>query len=299
MAPHHRKIAFIYNPNSGTGIMSAECRKVEKFCLAENLSFVLIPSRKDGRYLELEERIMKGEFTDIVIMGGDGTFNQVCSSLRHTGVNFGIIPLGSGNGLALGAGIPRNAHKALQIILKGNARPVDGILINGRFSCMLSGIGFDAQVALDFSKRGSRGIWTYIKVVAGHFFSVGTHDFRILVKGMEIRTKAYFISIANSNQFGNSFTIAPKAKLDDGLVDVVIVNKMNKLELVLSILHQMRFGDVQEGIFGKRNIFYFQTDELDVINPERAPLHIDGDPGETDDHLSIRVQRAAFRLLQP
>ena len=107
------------------------------------------------------------------------------------------------------------------------------------------------------------------------------------------------MSIANSNQFGNQFTIAPKARLNDGLIDVVIVQKMNKFQLLLAVLHQLRFGDVQEKIFRRRSILYFQAAELTVLNPSLAPLHIDGDPAPTAKRFFIKVVPSAFQLIQP
>jgi diacylglycerol kinase family enzyme len=107
------------------------------------------------------------------------------------------------------------------------------------------------------------------------------------------------VSIANSNQFGNQFTIAPKARLNDGLIDVVVVQKMNKFQLMLSVLHQLRFGDVKEKIFRKHSILYFQAPELTIYNPALAPLHIDGDPSDTAELFTVKVVKSAFRLIQP
>jgi YegS/Rv2252/BmrU family lipid kinase len=298
MKSRQRKISFLFNPVSGSGIKDSLLKKIENRCIRENVDFEFLATRIDGDYSSLEESVRRNEVTDIVVIGGDGTFNQVCKALRHTGVNFGIIPMGSGNGLALGAGIPRNTQKALEVIFRGHAQAVDGFLVNGRFSCMLSGIGFDAAVAAEFASSKRRGLWTYVRITAENFLNARTFCFRIRSMNEEFDTNAYFISIANSNQFGNSFTIAPKARLNDGLIDIIIVRKMNKLQLLLAILHQLKFGDVQEKIFREKQIIYFQTTELQIENPERAPLHIDGDPEVTAEHLSIRVIPDAFRLLQ-
>jgi diacylglycerol kinase family enzyme len=164
---------------------------------------------------------------------------------------------------------------------------------------MLSGIGFDAKVAHAFARSSKRGLFTYIKVAARNFFSAKPYPFHITYTGHDVKTEAFFISIANSNQFGNQFTIAPKARLNDGLIDIVIVQEMNKFQLMMAILHQLRFGDVQEKIFRKKSILYFQAPGLNIKNPALAPLHIDGDPAKTADEFSIRIIPSAFRLLQP
>jgi diacylglycerol kinase family enzyme len=164
---------------------------------------------------------------------------------------------------------------------------------------MLSGIGFDASVAHAFAREKKRGLWTYMKVSARNFFSAEPYPFTFTIASGTTHTDAYFISLANANQFGNQFTIAPKARLNDGLIDVVVVQKMNKLQLLLAVLHQLRYGDVREDIFRKHSILYFQAEKILIENPSLAPLHIDGDPAETQERFHIQTVREAFLLLQP
>jgi len=117
-----------------------------------------------------------------------------------------------------------------------------------------------------------------------------------------IRTDAYFISIANSNQFGNNVTIAPKASLSDGLLDIVIVKKMNKVILPFSVLLQVSGNNrLLQGteVFQEKNIIYMQTDKISIRNPMQAPMHIDGEPSETSSEFKIRIIKNCFRLLQP
>jgi diacylglycerol kinase (ATP) len=138
-----------------------------------------------------------------------------------------------------------------------------------------------------------------MKVSAANFFNAETYPFTLVIDNKEISTSAYFISIANSNQFGNNFTIAPKARLGDGLLDVVVVQKMNKLQVLLSIIYQIRYGDVQESVFKKQGILYYQLKDLQIYNIAMAPLHIDGDPYITSEKFEIRVIPSAFSLIQP
>ena len=105
---------------------------------------------------------------------------------------------------------------------------------------MLCGLGFDAQVAHDFAVQGKRGLMTYIKQTISNFFAAKSYSFDIVNQGKSFNTDAYFISIANSNQFGNNFTIAPSASLSDGLLDIVIVTSQNKLSLLLQTFKQIR-----------------------------------------------------------
>ncbi len=167
---------------------------------------------------------------------------------------------------------------------------------------MLCGLGFDALVAHEFAKHPSRGLATYVKLSVKHFFSSIAHPFEIDLNKVHIKTEAFFISIANSNQFGNNVTIAPKASLADGLLDIVIVNKMSKLKLIYTLLKQIRTGKVQASNgkkYHKTGIQYFQVKELTIENPSLAPLHIDGDPVDTSSHFKIKIIEKAMRLLQP
>jgi YegS/Rv2252/BmrU family lipid kinase len=297
-----RNLIYFFNPISGTKNKDALLKLIDERTRKENIPYQILHTNASGDYLFLRDKIKAEKITDIIICGGDGTINQVASALIHVDINIGIIPMGSGNGLALTAGISKKVTKALDIIFKGKTTYIDGFFINNKFSCMLCGLGFDAQVAHDFAADPSRGLSTYIKHSLKNFFNSRPYPFVIEVNDTKINTKAFFISIANSNQFGNNFTIAPRASLSDGLLDIVIVNKMSKIKLVYAILKQIRHGQLQQTSvkkFHARGIQYFQTKELVIQNPDSAPLHIDGDPVDTDTLFKIKIIENAFRLLQP
>ena len=156
-----RNIIYLINPISGTSKKEGIRRLIEQETAARNIPFEILPTDKLGYYDEVKEKIQAGQVTDIVIVGGDGTANQVTNALREFPVNFGIIPLGSGNGLAFTANIPKKPEEALSIIFNGKPKPVDAFTINNYYSCMLSGLGFDAQVAQGFASKSTRGLFTY------------------------------------------------------------------------------------------------------------------------------------------
>jgi diacylglycerol kinase (ATP) len=297
-----RKILFLINPISGTRSKLHLEKKIIKKCQDNNISFEILFTAEDGNYLFLREKITQDNITDVVICGGDGTLSPVISSILNIKVNIGIIPTGSGNGLAFTAKIPGSADKALEIIFKGKTSCVDTFLINGKLSCMLCGIGLDAQVAYDFSLQKKRGLSTYIKQTFKNFLSASPYHFELNVQGKQFQVDAFFISIANSNQFGNNFTIAPEASLSDGLLDIIIVKKMSKPRIIWSVFKQMKTGKIlkfEEKNFHNRNILYFQTDSLQIINDEMAPLHIDGDHAPTAKKFDIEILPSAFTLIRP
>ena len=238
----------------------------------------------------------------MIICGGDGSVSTITSFLLGTDVSIGIVPTGSGNGLALAAGIPYSTEKALEIIFKGQSSPIDGFRINDKFSCMMCGIGCDAQIAHDFANRKVRGLKTYLQLSALQYFKAQSFNFTIKTKDLSTDIDAFFITISNSNQFGNNITIAPKASLNDGLFDIVIVKKMNKLMLPFALLHQISGINAMEELKNYRNnknIIYFQASEATIINNGNAPLHIDGEPEPLTGKIKFKILPNAFRLLQP
>ena len=296
-----RHLLLIINPISGSREKAALPAMVAARCQVEGFRFSQYPSVADGDYSFLDPIIESEGVTDLLIAGGDGTINAVVNSLRKHGLPFGILPCGSGNGLALSAGIPKKHALALETIIRGTSSPVDAFTINGRFACMLCGLGFDAQVAHDFANDPRRGLNTYIKKTVSNFLSAKAYPFLLTVGDKELDTQAFFLSIANSNQFGNNVTIAPKASLSDGLLDIVVATRQSKVGLLLHTARQIAgYNELQhDELNEKAGMIYFQTDSLDIYNPACAPLHIDGDPSETSERFEIRVIRNAFRLMMP
>ena len=298
----HRQIIYIINPIAGTRTKKDLQSFIEQKTTEKNIPFAIFPSVASGDYSFLTSVIKEKKTTDIVIAGGDGTISHVVNSLSGLDLNFGIIPCGSGNGLAYAARIPKQIPGALNIVFNGKPVMTDGFYINDHFSCMLCGLGFDAKVAHDFAQQPKRGLLTYVKMIVKNYFFAKAYPFTVRLGGRSIQTNAYFISIANSNQFGNNFTIAPKASLSDGLLDIVIMTDQNKLSLLLQTLKQIKIGNPLQAdavTTGKKGVIYFQTDKLSIINASLAPLHIDGDPAETSERFEIVIQKKCFRLLQP
>ncbi len=298
----NRKILYLINPVSGSRRRSSLQQLIAEKTQEQAISFEINAADKTGHYTHLNKKIKNENITDVVICGGDGTVNQVAAALLGIDVNIGIIPAGSGNGLAFSAKIPKEATRALQIIFNGKSAKIDGFHINNHFACMLCGIGFDAQVAHDFALDKQRGLATYVKQSVKNFVKALPYKFNITLKGKTFSTEAFFISIANSNQFGNNFTIAPKASLNDGLLDIIVVKKMSKARMLWAVLQQIRAGKVvhsDERNFHKKDVLYFQTDRLIIDNPLLAPLHIDGEPTATNLKFIIKILPAAFSLIRP
>ncbi len=310
-----RKIIYLINPISGTRGKTSLQELIVRETERKGIAFRILPTDAAGNYAYLLPMIKDEGVTDIVVCGGDGTVSAVSAALQGTGVRIGIIPMGSGNGLAFAAKIPGDPKRALDIVFAARSSFIDAFLINGELSCMLCGIGLDGRVAHEFALQSSRGLQTYIRVTMKNFFTARPYPFRIHLPTVEgdrelsFPVDAFFINIANGDQFGNHFTIAPKARLDDGLLDIVIVRKTGKWRMLLSVIRQVLGGNTVEEMTGsgglrdawtsKKKILYFQVPGLVIGNPGAAPLHIDGDPKPTAEEFRIDVVREAINLIQP
>ena len=333
-----RKIIYLINPISGTRGKRSLKEMIRQKTEEQGIAFSIHPTNAEGDYSFLPGLIREEGITDIVICGGDGTVSAVAAALympemrsgqklshsrqsadvgpsdttrpasfESSETRVGIIPMGSGNGLAFAAGIPKDPAKALDIIFAARSAFIDGFLINDHFSCMLCGVGLDGSVAHEFAGQQKRGLQTYIRITMRNFFTARPYPFSICVPGGKdgqhvLSVKAFFISIANGNQFGNNFTIAPKASLHDGLLDIVIAQKTNRLAFLWSVIRQVLGGypvrSLTDGA-GRGKIIYFQASSLVIENPDAAPLHIDGDPAASATTFRIAVVPDAIRLIMP
>ncbi|MBS1664260.1 MAG: diacylglycerol kinase [Bacteroidetes bacterium] len=304
-----RKIIYLINPISGTRGKTSVRQLITQRTEEAGVAYSIHPTNASGNYDFLRTLIQEEKVTDIVVCGGDGTVSAVMAALVGTPIRVGVIPMGSGNGLAFAAKLPKDPAKALDIVFAGKASSIDGFLINGLYSCMLCGIGFDGQVAHEFATQPKRGLETYARVTLKNFFTARTYPFRISIPAqgnggsLSFTVDAFFINIANGDQFGNHFTIAPKASLQDGMLDIVIVKKKRwKLSFLLSVIRQVLGGyPVQEHPSNdpRRSILYFRTPSLEIANPEYAPVHIDGDPGAPASEFVIKIVPNAIQLIQP
>jgi YegS/Rv2252/BmrU family lipid kinase len=303
----NRRLLYLINPISGTRGKRSIREMIRQRTAEKGIAFEILPTKADGDYTSLTQVIERQGVTDIIVCGGDGTVSAVAAALRDRNIRIGIIPMGSGNGLAYAAGIPADPAGALEVVFAGKAQPIDGFLINGRFSCMLCGIGLDASVAHEFAGQQRRGLGTYIRVTMKNFFVARPYPFRLHIPEgpggpRTLDVKAFFVSVANGNQFGNHFTIAPKASLSDGLLDIVVAKRTNRLRFLLSVLRQVMGGyrvQTRPRDHGNGKIIYFQTPSLLIDNPGDAPLHIDGDPKASAPSFQITIVPEAIRLIQP
>ena len=221
------KVLFIVNPVSGTGRQ----KKIESV-VEENLDHDLFDH--SIRYTEhihhgteLAREAADQGFDCVVAVGGDGSVNDVAQGLKDTGVHMGIIPCGSGNGLARTLKIPLRPALAVKALNKLHSQTIDSIVVNDRYlSVNASGVGFDAYIARLLKAVKKRGFQAYTSLVLREYASYKSNNYRITVDGRTLSRKAWFIAIANGRQYGYNLSVAPKAQISDGLLDITILDKV-------------------------------------------------------------------------
>lgn len=168
----------------------------------------------------------------VVAVGGDGTVNEIASSLAGSQTALAIIPRGSGNGLAYHLGLPTNIRENISYINQGNFVKIDTGLFNGHPFFCTCGVGYDAKVAMSYSKAGTRGLMTYVMKTIEAWYDYEPATYRITTESAEFEVKAFLITCGNANQWGNHYHITPKASLQDGLLDLTIIHPFNLLQAI-------------------------------------------------------------------
>ena len=228
----------------------------------------------------------------VVAVGGDGTVSEVASGLVGSGKALGIVPCGSGDGLALHLGLSRNPRKALEAIRRGVTEVIDCGEVCGRPFFVTTGVGFDAQVGYDFAKDGTRGFLTYIKVSVRDWFSYKEDEYELTVDGSAWRGRALMITVGNANQWGNNARICGPASLQDGKFFVTVVKPVGALRL-LSLLPALFTGKVEKC----RSVVCLEGSKVEIRRTADAPMHVDGESMIGGREISAVVKPAALKVI--
>jgi YegS/Rv2252/BmrU family lipid kinase len=231
----------------------------------------------------------------VVAWGGDGTVNEVARGLVQSGTAFGIVPAGSGNGLARAVGLPRDPVQAAVLAASGDARPLDGGLIDGRWFFNIAGIGFDARVARVFNVAGpaARGFSSYLRVTVRELWHDRGTPYRLAVDGREHALNGLAIAIANSCEYGNGARIAPDACVDDGWLDVVAVGARGPLA---NLWRMRRLFD--GSVARDKATWTARGRRIEVWHEGGMLFHADGDAHEARDRLVVEVVPGAVLFVR-
>ena len=286
-----RRITFIVNPISGGKDKGNVLAAIGRHLDLTGFSYEVLPTRApgDGTLLARES------CSDIVVaVGGDGTVSEVASGLIGTDKVLGILPCGSGDGLALHLGISRDPVRAVRALNEGCITAIDVAQMDGRPFFCTAGVGLDAAVSLDFAQSGKRGLNTYI-TTAWEDWKHRTPDRYVVETDTEAWAgEALFITVGNANQWGNKARIVPHASLRDGMLDVTVVQPFGTLEIP-DLAARLMAGKADTS----RHVRSFRGTHVHIHRDHPGPAHFDGDPFEAGTDLDLEVRSGALRVIVP
>lgn len=288
------KIIFIVNPISGTSNKQNILDYIDSNVDTEKFSHEIVKTEYAGHAYDIAEKAAKENVKFVVAIGGDGTINEVGRALVHTDTALGIIPCGSGNGLARHLHIPMNYQKALDIINKSNVRKVDYGKIAGHPFFCTCGVGFDAFVSLKFAKSKRRGLVTYLENTLVESLHYKPETYEIENSEGTIRYKAFLIACGNAAQYGNNAYIAPQASLSDGMMDITILEPFTVLDApALSLQLFTRTIDSNSKIKTMRD------KKITIKRSSEGVFHFDGDPMMGPKDLVVEIIPSALNVITP
>ena len=289
-----RHILAIINPVSGTGSKDKIPRLIDTVVDHEHNDVSIVMSEYAGHAREITAQAVQDGIDVVVAIGGDGTVNEVGSSLVGTDTALAIVPCGSGNGLARHLRISMNASRALQVLNQGAVGKFDYCKVNGMPFFCTCGMGFDAEVSYKFSNEGTRGFITYIKTALAEYIKYKPKQYTIDIDGQQMQERAFVVACCNAAQYGNNAYIAPRATMQDGLIDVTVMHPFNiaQTPLIGARLFLRQLGhDHHVSIYrGKRVVIEREQDDI---------MHVDGDPMMMPARVEIENVSKGIHILVP
>ena len=286
-----RKLLFIVNPRSGKKNSGKVIDIITKE-IPTNVEYEIGLWTNIGEFNILADKLKSQNFTDAIAVGGDGSVNLVGKTVLNKNITLGIIPTGSGNGLARSLGYKMEISEALKQIIEGKTTLIDSGTVNGSPFFCTSGIGFDARIGNLFTTAAKRGLRSYIKMIFKEYFSYQPNTYFLKFEGKEFSKRAFLITIANAGQYGNNFYIAPQAKINDGLFHIAILKPFSFLQSIGIVLKIMnRKAD------RSRFIETHTCKELKIIRGKNDAIHFDGEPEVLGTELHYTLNPKSVKVI--
>lgn len=287
-----KKIVFIVNPISGGRNKIFIPPLIDKYLDHSKFNANIVFSEKVGHAFILAKEALAQNADIVTSVGGDGTINEVATALVLSGKTMGIIPCGSGNGLARTLKIPLNHVKAIQRINKLDTILIDSGVLNGKKFFNMAGLGFDAYISALFAKDKTRGLKGYIKSIFSEILKYKPENYRLEIDGKIIEEKAFMVSIANSSQFGNNVHISPTALVNDGLFDICLIKRFpiyNFPNLGLRMLLKT--------IQHSKHVTIIKAKQLKIMREKAGHVHLDGEPMFMPSEINVRINPLSLKLI--
>lgn len=289
-----RKIVFVYNPTSGTIRLIPVIPIIERFVNRDLYDFSIVSTQYRGHATELARQYAAQNYDAVIAVGGDGTVNEVGCGLIGTNTALGIIPCGSGNGLARHLGISMDPFKAVKWLDKSIFSEIDyGMIEDHPFFCTC-GVGFDAKVTDTFSKAGTRGVLTYMESILKEIATYKDKTYKLSFDNSSETFDCFIVTCANAEQWGNNAFIAPTASMQDGLMDVVVIHPFTPLDAPL-----MAFQLFNKLIDRNPKVTVRRCAQMTITRDSEGPAHYDGEPVTLGKEIHVRMIKGGLKVLIP
>lgn len=290
-----KDILFIVNPRAGVDRTKAIEEAIQKHLDHKQYTYRIAETQYPKHGTEIAKAAAESGVAVVVAVGGDGSLNDIIQGIRNTATVLGVIPMGSGNGMARSAGIPLKLEAAIKVLNKNNVHAIDtGLVDNKRLFISNAGVGFDAVVTEEFSHSKKRGFWSYVGIINKKIWSYKPKEWSIELDGKIIREKAFMITVANATQLGYNFQIAPVALMNDGYFDVVIIKKHPKL--LSGIIGLQAFTDT---LLNNRYVNHYKAKNIKISNDGNRVMQMDGEAIDCKPTIRIEMQEKSIQLLCP
>lgn len=287
-----KKIVFILNPISGTDSKTAIPKLIDSTINKELYDYEIRMTERAGHAAEIATEARDKHVDIVVAVGGDGTVNEVARAIVHSSTALGILPCGSGNGLARHLLLPMNLKKCIEIINRCEIHDLDYGIINGFPFFCTCGMGFDAFVSMKFAESGKRGPISYAENILREGLKYKPETYTLEDETGTKQYKAFLISCANASQYGNNAYIAPQASMSDGLMDVVIMEPFDVLEAP-----QVSFDMFNKTLDKNSRIKSFKCKKLHIKRSKPGVIHYDGDPVMTGAEIDIHMEEKGIKIV--
>lgn len=285
---------LIANPISGPKKDSAQLlRNITSEITGAGHKVTLETTKYEGHGYELSKQAIGKGYDAIVAIGGDGTVNEIARALIDTDETLGIIPNGSGNGLARELWMPMEPLAAVKSLLHHSVITIDTCVANGDPFFVTCGIGFDGKISKEFASSDSRGMTTYARETLNQYFNYTPNDYRLLIDGKEVKARAFLIAIANASQYGNNAFIAPGASMVDGVLDVTIIKDFPKISVGIIALQLF-----SKEIHNSEYVAQYKGKKIEIIADEPVNYHIDGEAKDKTKRLAIMVHPSSLKVIK-
>lgn len=287
-----RKVLFVVNPISGTSDKQYIIDLIPKFLDGGRFEWSMCRTEHKGHAAMFASDAVARGADVVVAVGGDGTVNEVARSLVGTRTALGIIPCGSGNGLARHLFIPMNAEGALRVLSECHVEQLDYGMIDAEPFFCTCGVGFDAFISDRFARSSRRGLASYIENTLKEGLKYRPETYEITVDGERQVYQAFLIACANASQYGNNVFIAPHASMSDGMMDVTLMEPFTVLEAP-----QIALQLFNKTITSNSRIRTFRCRHLHIRRSAPGVIHFDGDPKLAGEELDVRLVPKGIRMV--